>query len=492
MTNNKRGGANTDERLSLKGNGIILLELAFISMMVMFVEIMLVPALPKIAQEFPQDASWVSWILAAYMLVGAVATPLLGRLGDIYGKKRVMLIALSVYVAGLVGCSIAWSIPSLIGFRAVQGIGMGMFPLAFGIIRDTFPRRLVPMAIGIISAMFSVGVSIGLLAGGYIVAVLSWRDCFYIVTPLLAIIGIVAFYTIKADHVRLKCGIDVVGAGTLGTSIFCLLFALTEGQTWGWGDIKTLGFLAFFVAMFVTFVAWERRVKDPIVRLSLMANPGVLGVNLTALFVGVAMFLMFQTLPFFLMTPKSLGGFALADAFMVGLYMFPTAIGQLIFAPLAGKWSKRIGADNVLIIGIVLLAVGYGMLIVMHGSALDIALSMFVSGSGLGLCMVSFINVIAMTAPKNEFGIASGMNTLFRVVGGSIGPVIGAVIMAGFVVAWIPSPSVGPISMTTETGYIWAWVAGLVASSAALVIAIVLRPGKGMDFEKAPDAESTI
>src|SRR5512137_866335 len=173
------------EKLSLKGNGIILAILAAMAMMVMFIEIMLVPALPHIAMEFPEDSEWVSWVLSAYLLSGAVATLLLGRFGDIYGKKRVMIFALSVYCVGLIGCAVSWSMGSLIVFRAVQGVGMGVFVLAFGIIRDTFPGRLIPVAIGLVSAMFSVGVSIGLLAGGYIVSRLSWRDAFYIVIPLM-------------------------------------------------------------------------------------------------------------------------------------------------------------------------------------------------------------------------------------------------------------------------------------------------------------------
>jgi len=136
------------DKLTLKGNGIILLNMAMMAMMVMFVEIMLVPALPLIAQEFPQDASWIAWVLAAYMLVGAVATPLIGRLGDMYGRKRILLVSMSFYMLGLVGCAFAWSIPSLIAFRAVQGLGMGMFSLAFGIVRDTFPTKVIPMALG--------------------------------------------------------------------------------------------------------------------------------------------------------------------------------------------------------------------------------------------------------------------------------------------------------------------------------------------------------
>jgi EmrB/QacA subfamily drug resistance transporter len=474
------------EKLSFTGNGIILVELAFIAMMVMFIEIMLVPALPKIAMEYPADARWVSWVLSAYMLVGAVATPLLGRLGDMYGKKRILLAAMGVYIAGLAGCSLSWSIPSLIAFRAVQGVGMGMFPLAFGIVRDTFPKRLIPVAIGIISAMFSIGVSVGLLGGGYIVSVFSWRDAFYIVAPLFVVMLFVLQKTIRGDNPNHKARLDVAGAAMLGGGVLFLLLALTQGEDWGWASPGIIGMFALSVALCICFVVWERRVPEPIVNLKLMANKGIFGANVTALFMGLSMFLLFQTLPFFLMSPRAVGGLALSDALDVGIYMFPSAIGQLIFAPIAGLLTKKIGSDRTLAIGMAVLLVGYASLITFHGDATAIMFGVFISGVGLGFGMVSLVNIIALSAPKEEFGIATGMNTLFRVVGGSIGPVLGAVVMARYVTTWLPpgAPAGMPgIELTTETGYMWAWVIGAAFAAVSLCLALAFRPGKGASSE---------
>ncbi len=449
-----------DQGLSLKGNGIILLNMALMAMMVMFVEIMLVPALPIIAQEFPQDAHWVSWVLAAYMLVGAVATPLLGRMGDLYGKKRIMIVAMSVYVLGLIGCALSWSIPSLIGFRAVQGVGMGMFSLAFGIVRDTFPTRVIPVAMGIISAMFSVGVSIGLLGGGFIVQTFSWRDCYYIVTPLLAMMVLVAWKTIRDDKLESTSGLDLPGSALLGGSVFLLLLSLTQGGDWGYTDWKILGLLTSSVVGFLAFVIWEKRTATPIVRLKLMMNKGVLGANLVALFMGLSMFLLFQTLPFFLRSPGSLGGFGIDDAFVIGLFMFPSALTQLFFAPAAGAWSKRIGADKILSTGMGISTLAIVMLIVWHGQDWQIWASQAVFGVGMGMAMVSLINVIAMAAPRAEFGIASGMNTLFRVIGGSVGPVLAAAIMSSYAVMVLLPGYPSPMEMTSEHGYVVCWIVG--------------------------------
>jgi len=473
----------TQQGLNLKGNGIILLDMALMAMMVMFVEIMLVPALPIIAQEFPEDAHWVSWVLAAYMLVGAVATPLLGRMGDLYGKKRIMIIAMTVYLLGLIGCSFSWSIPSLIAFRAVQGVGMGMFSLAFGIVRDTFPTRTIPVAMGIISAMFSVGVSIGLLGGGFIVQTFSWRDCYYIVTPLLALLVILAWKTIKDDKIESNSGLDLPGSTLLGASVFLLLLSLTQGEDWGYTNWKTLGMMAASIIGFASFITWEKRTATPIVRLKLLMNKGVLGANLVALFMGLSMFLLFQTIPFFLRSPESLGGFGIDDAFVIGLFMFPSALTQLFFAPAAGAWSKRIGADKILSIGMGISTLAIVMLIMWHEQDWQIWASQAVFGIGMGMSMVSLINVIAMSAPRAEFGIASGMNTLFRVIGGSVGPVLAAAMMSSYAVMVTLPGYPFPIEMTSEQGYVITWIIGGIFAAIGLVIALVLRPGKGMKYE---------
>jgi EmrB/QacA subfamily drug resistance transporter len=467
--------------LTLRGNGTILLLLAFIAMMVMFIEIMLVPALPIIAQDYHHDASWVSWVLSVYLLVGAVATPLFGRLGDMHGKKRVMILTMSVYVIGLFGCGFSWDMASLIMFRAVQGVGLAMFPLAFGIVRDTFPSRAVPVALGLISAMFSVGVSVGLLGGGWIISELSWRDAFYLITPLFAVLTFVTWKLIDESPLRKQCSLDVWGAALLGGGVLALLFGLTQGEAWGW-DSRIWIMLVGALALLIFFYLRERTTRDPLVDLKLMSNRGMLGSNVVAVFTGLSMFLMFQTLPFFLMAPEAVGGFGISNALTVGLYMFPSAISQLFFGPFAGHLSKRIGPDKVLAMGMMTFFIGFVMLILLHSTPMEVIAAMLVSGIGIGMTMVALINLVVQSCPASEFGLASGINSLFRVIGGAVGPVLGAVIMAQFVVLWSASPSVAVI-LTTETGYIWAWVAGALSALVGFLIAVVIHPEKGTCYE---------
>jgi MFS family permease len=455
------------------------------AMIVMFVEIMIVPALPTMARDFPDQISWLPWVLSIYMLVGAVATPLAGKLGDIYGKKRILIIVMSIYLVALLGSGFSIDISKalfgepdifvLLFFRGLQGVGMGMFTLAFGIVRDTFPREKIPVAMGMISAMFSVGVSIGLVVGGYITSVARWTDAFHVVLPFFFVLTVAAAYLIHDTRIVHGGKLDIPGAFTLGVGIMALLLALTQGEKWGWTDGATLALFATFAIAIAVFVIIELRIKDPIIRPSLLANRGVLGGNVVALFVGLCMFMVYQTLPYFLETPISAGGyFGLTDTFTVGLYMLPSAIVQLFFGPFGGSLSKKLGPSNVLAIGMAVLTAGFVSLVFLNADFWQLTVSMVVFGAGTSLCMVSMINVVVESCPQSEFGVASGMNTLFRIVGGSIGPVLAAVILSSNMVSVHIGPSV--IDLYAVEGYVTTWWVGFGFALVGLLAAIFLRP----------------
>lgn len=479
-------------------NGAILLVLASMAMLTMFIEIMLVPALPTMAQDFPKQTDWLAWVLSIYMLVGAVATPLVGKLGDIYGKKKMLISVMVLYLFALLGSGFSIDISNflfgepnifvLLFFRALQGIGMGMFTLSFGIVRDTFPKERIPVAIGTISAMFSVGVSIGLVGGGYITSVARWTDAFHVVFPFFLVLTIAAAYLIEDPRIVHRGNLDIPGAFTLGIGIMALLLALTEGDAWGWTNVATLALFATFIMAIVVFVVIESRTKDPIVRPSLLANRGILGGNVVALFVGLCMFMVYQTLPFFLRTPVAAGGyFGLTDTFIIGLYMFPSALVQLFFGPYGGKLSKKIGASNVLALGMAIMTAGLISLTFLNSDFWQITVSMVIFGSGVALCMVSMINVVVESCPQSEFGVASGMNTLFRIVGGSIGPVLATVVLTASSFSYQVAPHVF-VNMYAVEGYINAWWVGFAFAVVGLLAALILRP-RPQDRCEIPEAD---
>jgi predicted MFS family arabinose efflux permease len=305
--------------------------------------------------------------------------------------------------------------------------------------------------------------------------VARWTDAFHIVLPFFFALTVAAAYLIHDPRIVRAGKLDVPGGFTLGVGILALLLALTQGDSWGWTNGATLALFATFAIAITVFVIIELRTKDPIIRPSLLANRGVLGGNVVALFVGICMFIVYQTVPFFLETPVAAGGyFGLTDTFTVGLYMLPSAIVQLFFGPYGGSLSKKVGPSNVLALGMAVLTAGFVSLVFLNSDFWQLTVSLAIFGAGTSLCMVSMINVVVESCPQSEFGVASGMNTLFRIVGGSIGPVLAAVILAGSTVSVHMGPVV--IDMYAVEGYITTWWVGFAFALVGLTAAIFLRP----------------
>lgn len=455
---------------------IVIILMSFIALMVMFTDIMLVPALPDIYKQFPEYAEWTSWILAIYLLSGAIANPIIGKLGDIYGKKKLLMVTLTIYTIGLIGCAIFYkSFEGLLIFRAIQGIGLATFPLFYGIIRDTFPKDIIPMAIGVVSAMFSVGVSIGLLGGGYIASEFGWEYCYYIIAPLFLLIIPIVYFKVKDGEIgEEKRKVDVVGAAILSSSMLTLLVGLTlmQGHIITSGTVITLTVLAclvYFVISIIVFFFWERRSLEPILKLSLLRGLSSTA-HVSAFMYGIAMFMLSQTLPSLLMGPEGSGGFNIDSAFHVGLVMFPIAIMGMIFGPLGGKLCKKPGsAFTILAIGMGLFAVSFLFLIAFNTELWMIIVGVSIVGAGTALTMVSMMNVLMETTPKKDFGSASGMNTTIRLIGGSIGPVLGMTVLSSYIYANGP-----PIIYGIE-GFIWTWAIGFVFCVIGFIYPLIIK-----------------
>ena len=471
-----------EQNASTKGNISILVLLSLISLVVMFVEIMLVPDLRQVASDFTNGAEWISWVLSIYLLVGGVVTPIIGKLGDIYGTRNLLIIVMIIYLFGLLGSGFSISISNallgeanifvLLFFRGVQGIGMGMFPLAFSVIRNVFPQERIPFALGLVSSMFAVGTSIGLVLGGWLTSVDTWNFAFHLVAIPFAVLIVAAFFVVKKEQgVEKGEKIDAVGAALLGVSVFCLLYAVTAGRTDGWTSTKIVSFFVVSAVTGVAFVLWERRSSEPIVKLSLFKNLGILNATLVAFFAGLVMFLYYQTMPFFLETPVALGGYyGFSDTFIVGLHMLPTAAFQFIFGMTGGLASKKYGSTNVMVVGTAIMAIGFLVLTQFNDVFWKLAVSQAILGTGIALAMSSLINVVMDFTPKQEFGVSSGMNTLFRTIGGAIGPALSAAVMAPYIIP-------GFEELYRYEGFDRIWTVATVFAIVAFLIALIFRKG---------------
>ena len=298
------------------------------------------PALPTLQHDLHATAASAAWILTGYLLAASVATPIVGKLGDLYGRSRVLVAVLIVFAVGSVICALAGSLGLLVIGRVVQGVGGGIFPLAFGIIRDTFPRERVATGIGALSATFGVGGGIGLVIAGIIVENLSASWLFW-----LGLIALPAAYAIwryvPDEEPRADARVDWLGAAILSAALTAFLYGLSKAEDWGWGSPKFLGFMALGLVLGIVWVVVELRVAQPLVEIRVLRRRPVLMTNITAVLVGFAMFSSFLLIPQLAQTPEHYGyGFG-SSVTGAGLLMLPTTFTMLFAGPLAGRLAAR-------------------------------------------------------------------------------------------------------------------------------------------------------
>src|ERR687885_2708769 len=399
---------------------------------------MVVPALPTLQRELHTTPTWVTWVLTVFLLVASVATPLLGKLGDQHGKERLLVISLSLFLVGCVGCALAWNIWSLIAFRALAGAGGAVFPLSFGIIRDEFPREKVGVAIGLISATFGVGGGFGIVLSGLIVDNLSWRWLFVAGAVPIGVSILLIHRFVPESPIKTASRLDVPGAALLSGGLVCLLLALTEGESWGWTSGGVLGLAAAGAALLVAWAWVELRVPEPMVDMRMMASRQVLFTNMTALVAGFAMFGAWVLIPNFVETPHNYGpgaahlvhyGFD-ASATVAGLYLLPTSFTLLFAGPLAGVIARRTGSKWPLAIGLLTVAATTAWIARWHDEPWQVLAAMPTLGVGVGFAFASMATLITEAVRATETGVATGMNTVMRTVGGVIGGQVGAAILS--------------------------------------------------------------
>jgi EmrB/QacA subfamily drug resistance transporter len=437
---------------------------------------MIVPALPILQREFDTSAAWATWLLTGFLLSASVATPLLGKLGDQYGKERLLLISLSIFLAGSIGAIFAWHIGVLIGFRILQGCGAAVFPLAFAIIKDEFPAEKIGVGIGAVSAVFGVGGGLGLSLSGVLIDHLGWRWLFIVGAFGVAVAVILVHLFVPESPIKTPSRLDVPGALLLAGGLLSLLIALTEGESWGWTSGRTLGLLALAGGMFVAWVRVETAVAEPLVDMRMMMHRPVMLANLIGLIAGFALFGSFVLVPTLLQLPRGLPselgqlvdyGFG-ASATKTGLYLLPAAVTGFFTGPLSGVLSSRWGPKWPLSIGMALGAAGLAMLALKHEEPWHIVLGMLVLGGGLPMTFAAMANIIVDSVRPIETGVATGMNTVMRTIGGVIGGQAGAAILT--------AQTIGDSDVPAESAFTAAFSVSAAASLVAAGVAIFVTP----------------
>jgi EmrB/QacA subfamily drug resistance transporter len=462
---------------------LTLMALAIAGLVASLQQTLVLPLLPRLMQDFHASVSQVTWVFTATLLAGAVATPLLARFGDMYGKKKMIIVAMVALVFGSVVCAVSNSLGLLVVGRALQGASAALIPLAIGTIRDTFPRERVMAAIGVVSATLGVGGTVGMLVTGVIAQHTdSYRPIFWIATGAAAagLLLVAAF----APEVGTKAGgrPDVLGAVLLGSWLVCLLLAVSEGGDWGWTSGTIIGLFAGAVVLCAVWVLVELRVPDPLVRMSLLVGPRSLTANVASVLLGFAMFGGFTLISNFVQSPKARLGYGLSGSVLdVGLYLLPSTFAMMLFSALAGRFEKRLGAAYTLAIGSVFVAASFGWLVASHSHVYDVLLYSAVMGIGIGIGYAALGTLAVQHVPLSQSGIASGINTLVRTVGGSVAGAVTASLLSANVIKGTAIPSLHGYVLS----FVIVAVGGTLAAAVAIVHAVAYRHGRAQVRDEA-------
>ncbi|MBD2896796.1 putative multidrug resistance protein MdtD [Actinomadura sp. RB99] len=413
------------------GRGLVPL-LAFLGVMAYSLSMAVVtPALALIQEGLHTTAAGAAWAITSMTLSAAVATPVVGRLGDLYGPRRVLLAVLIIATVGMVVAAAAGSLPLMLFGRMLSGIGGGVFPLAYTIIRDVFPPARTASAVGLMSSMLGLGGAVSWCLAGPIIDLLGWRWLLWVPVAGLVPGVLLAWWIVPASEPREAARVDWWGAALFAGWLVAALTALTEGMDWGWTSPGVLGLLGLAAVLAAAWLRVEARVAEPLVDLRLMRVRGVWTANAASLLSGYALMAGGLLFPLLVQLPASTGyGFG-GTATQAALLQLPASIGMTAAGMTAGLLDRRIGSRLVLLGGAVLTAAGYAFVVVEHAAMWQLYVGGLGRGIGLGFAYAAVANLVVAAVPAGETGVATGINTLIRTVGASLGTQVSAVIVAG-------------------------------------------------------------
>jgi EmrB/QacA subfamily drug resistance transporter len=423
------------------------------------------PALPLFQRELHTTATMVTFLLTAYLLAASVATPIAGRLGDMFGKKRLLVAVLGLFAAGSLLAALSSTIELMIVARVIQGASAAIFPLSYGIIRDEFPRERMSTGIGLISATFGIGGGVGLILSGLIVDHLSYHWLYWasLIVVLASLTATVAW--VPESPIKTPAKVDWTGAALLSAGLTAALVAISEGNKWGWLSMRIVWLLALGLILLAVLAWFEPRHPQPLADMRMLAQRAVLTPNLTGFLVGFGMFGGFILIPQFVQIPTAAGfGFG-ASVTKAGVFMLPSTVAMLLSGAAAGWMCQRISSKFVLLLGTSSLTVSFVFLAALHHDEWSIYVGSGLIGAGLGFSYAAMANLIIEAVPQTQTGAATGINTIMRTIGGTLGGQIAASIIAA---------RMAPTGLPRESGFTAAFAMFGIALVLATVAAIAI------------------
>jgi MFS family permease len=454
---------------------------------------MVIPGIPAIQSDFstaanPVSSSTMSWITSAFLIVGSAVSPLFGKLGDSYGKKRMFLVALGFYIAGVGVAGFSNSIYFLIAARAVQGIGFAIVPLALAIIAETFPKERIATAQGIVSATFAIGAALGLIIGSYIVQDLGWQWAFHSAFILSVVLFAVIAMFLPRGTAGTKLKVDYETILLLMAGVTLVLLYLTEGPYEGWTSSYNVLALVAGIALTVGFFVAESRKSNPLIPLHLLRIRNVLVANLSGIISGMGMFLLFFAVIYYaeLKAPPAPTGLGL-DVISTGLSLAPATALMLVGGPGLGRLVQSRGPKPAMVLGGLIAILGFSLFILNRATTTDVMIDTAISMIGAVGIIIPIVNMISVSLPDETVATGLGLNTMLRNMGGAIGPVIATTLMSTYAVTVRLSTPAGPLSMSFPTPDAFNYIFYLAIACMAAVVVLSLT-GKNYVFKKQPEA----
>jgi MFS family permease len=445
--------------------GTVVPVLASAGITVALMQTLVIPLIPELPRLLNASAAGTAWAITATLLAAAVATPIMGRLGDMYGKRRMLLISIGMLIAGSIVAALSSSLVPMIAGRALQGLAAGVIPLGISIMRDELPAEKLGSATAQMSASLGVGGALGLPAAALLADNFNWHTLFWLSAGLGAIVFVLVLRFVPESAVRSGGRFDVPGGLGLSIGLISLLLAISQGADWGWTGGRTLGLFALAVVALLTWGWWERRTSEPLVDLRTTARPQVLLTNLASMVFGFAMFAMSLVLPQLLQMPKATG-FGLGQSMLAsGLVMGPSGLVMLVTAPFSAKISKTRGPKVTLMLGALVVAAGYGVGSVLMSSVWQLVLVSLLIGAGIGLAYGAMPALIMSAVPVSETAAANSFNTLMRSIGTSVSSAVAGVILANLTI------NLGGYTLPSQSGFRVVLLIGAGAALTALAIA---------------------
>ncbi|MCW3012755.1 MAG: transporter [Solirubrobacterales bacterium] len=396
---------------------------------------LIIPAIPDIKESYGASSSAAAWLVTAYFLTASISTPIAGRLGDMFGKRKMLALSLGLLSVGCIVSALGQSLEVIVVGRALQGLGGGVFPLSFGIVRDEFPNASVPASVGLLGATAGVGGGIGLPLGGLIADSVDFHWIFWLSSALSIAAVLTTVLLVPESPLRSPGRVDLRGALVLCVGLVLPLYAISQATSWGWGSTRTLGLVALGLAVLAAFVKLEQRTPAPLVNMRTLAQRTVLTTDVATFLVGFGLFGSFVLIPQLAQLPEETGyGFGF-NAFQAGLLLAPAALLNLFLSPLSGRMGGRLGARVPLAIGCAIAGVALALLAALHASPAITLLWSAVLGIGIGFAFSAMPNLIIEAVDRHETGEATGVNTIARNVGASLGSAVGGAILASDVLS---------------------------------------------------------